>query len=197
MKGFGERFKEVRIDLGLNKKEFAKMVEMAPSSVTRYENGEMDITVNAVKKIAEKLGISAAWLLGLDDNKYGDGVPFKKIPIINQIRTMPHMSFENFDGFEIVKAGRGVDFCVKINDDSMIRAGLKSGDTIFARRTSEVENGDIVCCVDENSVIVRRYFKHGKHVVLIEEGNKIKEREIDEATIIGKVVFVLPGGQPI
>jgi len=59
VKGFGERFKEVRIDLGLNKKEFAKMVEMAPSSVTRYENGEMDITVNAVKKIAEKLGISA------------------------------------------------------------------------------------------------------------------------------------------
>jgi len=38
VKGFGERFKEVRIDLGLNKKEFAKMVEMAPSSVTRYEN---------------------------------------------------------------------------------------------------------------------------------------------------------------
>jgi SOS-response transcriptional repressor LexA len=189
LKDFGRRLEEARNDLGLNKKDFAKMIDMAPSSITRYENGEMDISVGTVKSIAEKLNISAAWLLGLDDNKYDANVPYKKIPIINQARIMPYMSFENFDGFEIVKSGRGVDFCVKMNDDGMTRAGIKAGEMVFVKRTTEAESGDVVCCVEGRNVIIRRYYKHGKHAALIEEGSNTNEKELGESVIIGKAVF--------
>lgn len=63
----GKRIKEKRKEAGLNQKELAARVGLSEASVSKYENGKVeDATHNMLTKFAEALGVSVAWLLGME-----------------------------------------------------------------------------------------------------------------------------------
>lgn len=64
----GQRIKEKRKEAGLNQKELAAKVGLSEASVSKYEHGKVeDATHNMLNKFADVLGVSIAWLLGLEE----------------------------------------------------------------------------------------------------------------------------------
>lgn len=81
---FCERLKEMRIKRGYTQDEFAKMINISPSSISLYENGDREPSISMLKTISETLDVSSDYLLGLSDEKNKDKLKlsvndFKKI----------------------------------------------------------------------------------------------------------------------
>lgn len=58
-----QRFKSLRIKLGLSQVEFANAMNLSQTFVSRIEKEETDIPTNTLITICEKYGISSDWLL--------------------------------------------------------------------------------------------------------------------------------------
>jgi len=72
----GDRLREAREKLGLSHRDLSRACGLGDNMVYRYEHGLNDITAHNLVQIAEKLGVSADYLLGLSDNptgQLGDG----------------------------------------------------------------------------------------------------------------------------
>jgi transcriptional regulator with XRE-family HTH domain len=57
------RIKEARELKNILQEQFAKAIAMSPSAYSRLENGETQITINALEKIAKELKLNMADLL--------------------------------------------------------------------------------------------------------------------------------------
>lgn len=66
--GFGKRLKEIREQMEMSQRSFAKMVGLDPAQLYRYERCERVPTEPVIKQVVEKLGVSVDYLLGLTDD---------------------------------------------------------------------------------------------------------------------------------
>lgn len=67
-KSIGLRIRALRIERGLTQTEFAKSLGKALRTVQKYESGEIELTIATINEIAQKFGVSAAYLLGSEVN---------------------------------------------------------------------------------------------------------------------------------
>ena len=63
---FSIRIKELRISTGLNQVDFAKKLNVTKQSVSNWENGNIQPSIDMLVKIAKVFSVSADYLLGLD-----------------------------------------------------------------------------------------------------------------------------------
>jgi len=61
---FGERIKTLRISLGKSQKEFAEFIGIPQPSMSAYENGKNNPTIEVLVNIADKCNVSVDWLCG-------------------------------------------------------------------------------------------------------------------------------------
>lgn len=66
----GERLREMREKLGLTQRELSRLSGLGDNMIYRYEKGLSDITGNSLTTVAENLGVSADYLLGLSDDPH-------------------------------------------------------------------------------------------------------------------------------
>ena len=64
---FSERIKELRLSLGVNQVEFGRRLSVSKQCVSNWENGNIQPSIDMLRKISEKFSVSADYLLGLDD----------------------------------------------------------------------------------------------------------------------------------
>ncbi|MDE3008672.1 MAG: transcriptional repressor LexA [Acidobacteriota bacterium] len=91
-------------------------------------------------------------------------------------------------------AGRGESFVLKVRGDSMVDAGILSGDYVVAQRQSTANTGEIVVAgIPGDEATIKRYFPQGARVVLKPENQTLEPMEFDAAdvTIFGRVISVL------
>ena len=192
---FSERIKKIRNDLEMNKAQFAAHIGTSPSNITRYEKGDMNISISTLEEISEKLEISPSWLLGWSNAKYYTDKPdYKIVPIISfdkaKLKSIMHP--DNYDGFEIVGIDRDPDFCTKINNEEMSKTGINDSSTVFFKKQDEYKNGDLVGVLRSDFIIVRRYYKDGAISWLRQESSKFVDEEFSEdERIVGKVIFII------
>lgn len=76
-----------------------------------------------------------------------------------------------------------------IRGESMINAGILSGDQVIVRKQSTADNGEIVIAMtDENEATCKRFFKETDHIRLQPENDTMSPIILDNVTILGKVV---------
>ena len=63
---FASRIKELRNSTGLNQVDFAKKLNVTKQSVSNWENGNIQPSIDMLIKIATVFSVSADYLLGLD-----------------------------------------------------------------------------------------------------------------------------------
>ncbi len=68
----GKRLKEVRAYLSLSQKDFAKKYGISQQALSKYENGQFDISDGIKKGLANEFDINIHWLLT------GKGIMFYK-----------------------------------------------------------------------------------------------------------------------
>lgn len=87
------------------------------------------------------------------------------------------------------------DFLLRIKGDSMIDAGILSGDIVAVRKTETAKNGDIVVALagdDEaaDEATVKRYFREDGRIRLQPENEALEPIYAKHVQILGKVVGV-------
>lgn len=63
-----ERLKELRIERGLKLKEVAERLNVTIRSISRYEDGSREPSVDLIVKFCKLYDVSADYLLGLTDS---------------------------------------------------------------------------------------------------------------------------------
>lgn len=62
---FAERLKEIRTEKRLSQSELAAMIGVSQANIARWEREVQDASSRSVYELAQKLGVSADYLLGL------------------------------------------------------------------------------------------------------------------------------------
>ena len=140
----------------------------------------------------------------VEDNGSKSGPPSEEdlleVPIVGRVAAgLPLLAEENVvDTVHIdrmlVRGGRDV-FGLKVAGDSMIEAGILSGDYIFVRKQSNADRGDIVVALIGDEATVKYYFPE-KDYVRFQPANGqmapilVRATDFKSTMLLGKVVGV-------
>ncbi|MBP3231649.1 MAG: transcriptional repressor LexA [Anaerovibrio sp.] len=82
-------------------------------------------------------------------------------------------------------------FMLKVDGDSMIKAGIFDGDYIMVRQQNTANNSDIVVAlVNGETATVKRFFKEKNQIRLQPENDSMEPFYEKDVTILGKVIGV-------
>jgi len=79
---------------------------------------------------------------------------------------------------------------LKVRGDSMINAGIFSGDRIFVNSCNTANNGDMVVAMIEDGATVKTFYKENGYIRLQPENDSMDPIIVDDCQIIGKVFGV-------
>lgn len=82
-------------------------------------------------------------------------------------------------------------FALHVRGESMLNAGIRDGDIIFAEKTATARNGDIVVALLEDEATVKTFYKENGHFRLQPENDAYQPIIVNEVIILGKVVALL------
>lgn len=82
-------------------------------------------------------------------------------------------------------------FMLTVKGDSMINAGIFSGDKVLVKCQSTATNGDMVVALVEDSATVKTFYKENGHYRLQPENDNMEPIIVNEASVLGKVFGVM------
>jgi repressor LexA len=91
-------------------------------------------------------------------------------------------------------AGRGDSFVLQVRGDSMIEAGILSGDFIVVQRQTTADPGEIVVAgIPGDEATVKRFFPQGSRIILQPANSSMEPMDFDshDVVIFGRVISVL------
>lgn len=115
------------------------------------------------------------------------------LPIVGLVTAgVPILAVENIeDTFPIPSdfaMGSDTHFMLIVRGDSMIQAGILSGDYIIVRQQSTANNGDIVVAMIEDEATVKTYYREKDYIRLQPENSAMEPILAKDVTILGQVV---------
>ncbi len=87
--GIGNRIKRCRLALGMSKAKLASKAGLSRPAITYYENRNVTPTLQSLRKLADALGVSVDYLVGLENDPKRPGglkirLLFKNINGLNE-----------------------------------------------------------------------------------------------------------------
>lgn len=82
-------------------------------------------------------------------------------------------------------------FMLKVKGNSMIEAGIYSGDKVIVAKQPDAENGDKVVALVDDSATVKTFYKENGHFRLQPENDTYEPIIVNDVSILGKVVAVI------
>jgi len=216
-----KRLTEVRVNLGLTKKEFADRLAIASTVIVDIENGKREPSKNILLTVAAEYSISLNWLcFGIGPKNLPSKIPSlpanvetAKVPLLRQkVSCGPGQDWESenniidyIDIFNISRVKINRLFALRVEGSSMIGAGIQSGDyVLFDGATDQrVRDGLYVFSLDGEVFCKRLEFDMNKikiysvrHVDLDKADlmRTLDTEDIDTAdrlTIFGRVLYWL------
>ncbi len=86
---------------------------------------------------------------------------------------------------------KGETFMLNVKGDSMINAGIFSGDRIIVHMQNTAENGEMVVALIDDSATVKTFYKEQGHIRLQPENDSMDPIIVDDCQILGKVYGVI------
>ena len=115
------------------------------------------------------------------------------VPVLGTIAAgVPITAIENLDGYIgfIPRSGHHDKdlFALRVKGDSMINAGIFSGDIVIVEQTPVADNGQIVAAMVDGEATVKRFYKEKGHFRLQPENPSMEPIIVPEVEILGRVV---------
>ena len=120
----------------------------------------------------------------------------RSVPLVGKVTAgQPILAQENIEDYLVLPQetlGRsGELFALKVEGESMIEAGILSGDIVIVRRQPEAENGDIVVAMIEDEATVKRIYYEKERVRLQPENSSMAPIYARNVTVLGLVTALL------
>ena len=123
-----------------------------------------------------------------------------EVPIVGRVSAgTPILAEENLEGTlfvdkTIVRNPKGV-FALRVQGESMIKAGILDGDFVLVKQQPVAEQGEIVVVLIEDEATVKRFYKDKNKIRLQPENDTMNPMVVDSkkssVRILGKVVGVI------
>lgn len=115
-----------------------------------------------------------------------------QIPLIGTVAAgTPILAQENIESYMPFPAemlpNRDI-FMLRVKGDSMVEAGILSGDQVLVSSQSTAENGDMVVALVDDSATVKTFYKENGHYRLQPHNSSMEPIIVDEVQILGKVI---------
>ncbi|MCY0869139.1 MAG: transcriptional repressor LexA [Firmicutes bacterium] len=117
----------------------------------------------------------------------------RPVPLIGKVTAgMPITALEDIEGYVPLPPGTPADdtlFALRVQGESMIDAGIQSGDIVYVKRMNAANNGDIVVAMTtEGEATVKRFFRERDHIRLQPENATMKPIIVRDVIILGRVI---------
>ncbi len=120
-----------------------------------------------------------------------------KIPIVASITAgIPDIAYEDIQGYVDV-----TDFCspypaqdifaLRVKGESMIEAGIMSGDIAVIHKQAVAGNGDIVAALLDNNEVTLKRFRHKNNLTFLEAANNKYPPIHKDFSVIGKLITII------
>lgn len=199
MRTFGQLLRMYRKQRGMTAQDVADKVGVARATVSRYETGDIEVSISMAEKLAKALRISPMDLIDLPDEE--DTVP---VPTLGEVAGGPPIDAleDAYEEFSISKAlaQRGTFATFKIKGDSMAPR-INDGDVVLVQYGADVASGDVAICYmyDYQVTCKKVFFLEGGKLRLQAYNEEIfstktfTKAELEEMNfqILGKVVLVV------
>jgi len=120
--------------------------------------------------------------------------PSDRVPIVGDVAAgSPILAQECIEDYLTFDTGGRADeyFALRVRGESMIKAGILSGDLVVVRRRETARNGEIVVALIEDEATVKRFLRKDGHVWLMPENDDYSPIDGTYARILGKVEAVV------
>ena len=67
MTNFSKRLRELRLEKGLTQKELAKELDMTQVTISYWESGEREPSINYIRALADYFDVTTDYLLGREE----------------------------------------------------------------------------------------------------------------------------------
>lgn len=118
-----------------------------------------------------------------------------EVPLVGQVAAgAPILAEQNVEEVLPLPAsfvGEGEHFVLRVRGESMIQAGILSGDYLVVRSQPDAQNGEIVVAMIDDEATVKRFYKENGYFRLQPENDAMLPIITSEVTVLGKVVSVL------
>ena len=115
----------------------------------------------------------------------GEAENVTNVPLLGTVTAgAPILAVEQIESY-LPYSGRGAKdktlFALRVRGDSMVNAGILSGDIVIVEKTPAAQNGEIVVAMIEDEATVKRFYKEKGHFRLQPENDRkiqsARERE--------------------
>lgn len=199
----GGRIRSARTDKGMTQTELANRLRISKQLMYKYENDIIkNIPMDTLKEIARILEVNPSYLADFDDMSVSSSIPkgfisipsTTKIPLVGTIACgVPILAEENIEGYVELPDNIRADFALRCKGDSMIGAGIQSGDIVYIREQLVVENGQIAAVMVDDEATLKRFYRYDDTVQLVAENPSVRplvfvQEEINNLRIAGLAV---------
>ncbi|MBR2140355.1 MAG: helix-turn-helix domain-containing protein [Phascolarctobacterium sp.] len=192
----GKNIKLYREKAGYSQKELAKLVGIANSTMSQYENGDRLPSDEIKYKISSILNVTLNDLFGVSDKKV------IRIPVLGKvIAGIPIEAVTDIVDYEEISSERarnGEYFALKITGNSMAPR-ISNGDVVIVRKQNTVDNRDVaIVLVNGCEATIKEVQKNDFGITLVgwnlaeytPKFYSLSEIESLPVRILGKVVEV-------
>lgn len=193
----GMHIKKLRKEKALTQDDLANILGVGKTTISSYETGNSEPNNENLVKIAETLNVSIDYLL--KGSLVTGSIDSRKVPLLNSIKEdEPIKALQNTETFIEIPLlfnndGNDDIIALHVTDDSMNNAKLNCGDIMIINLQDTVQDGEIVVVIDNNEVMIRRFYRNGNLITLACDSNKfyppiLKNINKDNVKVIGKVI---------
>lgn len=120
----------------------------------------------------------------------------RPVPLVGKVTAgVPITATENIEEYFPLPAqmvGEQTVFMLSVRGDSMIEAGIHSGDYVIVRQQQTATNGDIVVAMtEEDEATVKTFYKERDHIRLQPENSTMEPLRLNNVSILGKVIGLI------
>lgn len=182
--------KSLREQKGVSQQTVADYLEITRQAYSNYETGKREADYETLLKLGEFFGVPIDYLLGKEKKPTlaselklpSNAIPFNETryaPIVGSIPAgVPVLAIEDIQGYLTIPYNDNEDyFFLRVSGDSMVGAGINSGDLVLIRKQKCADDGQIVACrVNGDEATLKRYKRQGDTVLLLPENPQYDPR---------------------
>ncbi|MDD7643389.1 MAG: transcriptional repressor LexA [bacterium] len=116
------------------------------------------------------------------------------VPVVGQVAAgepiLAEQNIQDYFPIPVEYMPNAETFMLKVKGESMVNAGIFSGDTVLVQRQSDAKNGDMVVALVDDSATVKTFYKEDGHYRLQPENDTMDPIIVDHCEVLGKVFGV-------
>ena len=116
------------------------------------------------------------------------------VPLIGRVAAgepiLAQQNIENYFPIPAEMMPNKQTYLLTVQGESMINAGILSGDLVLVQEEHTASNGDMVVALIEDGATVKTFYKENDHIRLQPENDYMDPIIVSDVTILGKVIGV-------